>query len=1248
MLTEVFIAVDDDEVYRASLPPGEYVIGRDESAHIRIDHPTVSRRHARLIVEEQQVVIADLESGNGTSIDEVPLSGESSLYEGQTARLGEVRLRARHRIMRDGLPASSCFYRKGNMVAMGGMGAIHEARQAAMGRKVAMKVMLRDENESGLRRFINEARITGMLEHPNIVPVHELGVDPEGRVFYTMKFVNGTTLAEVLAGLYLGTKEAVEKYPLAFLLTVFQKVCDAIAFAHSRGVHHRDLKPENVMIGDFGEVLVMDWGLSKETGFASEGEDLLPGVTITADGERRTLDGSVLGTPAYMAPEQARGEIASVDERSDIYSLGVILHEILYLQAPVAGENMNEVVQKVATGMLDAMPERPRPHLPGGKVPASLDAVRRKALAFDPARRYQRVQDLQADLAAYQSGFATSAEGAGLGKHLLLFIKRNKGVSAAVAGGLAALLGLSTWFTAHLIKERNHSRAQERIAQAQLAERIAADEARAKAEQTADAERLKAREADTGRMAALAEADEIKTSAEEQRRLLEERNRNMAAAAAQSAERSRRHLLDGQPKEALDSIAQAVSLAPDNVDYALTQAHLLQSSGRFPEAREAYRRALDLGADRRSAGANLELSTELERVQAGQVAPKPQVVERLSTALHAQKRGPEIVMLDAAVEGRLTEPSALLDEIVADGSVARELQPLLRALGEYTAQPDWNRERLSLRPDGAIGLNLAGLRIGRLDMLRGHDVAELDLSGTEVDKLDDLRGVSLRRLNLRGTPATDLAILRGMPLEEFVCGEQVSDLAPLRGMPLKVLDLSGTKVTNLDALRGLPLEELRLDGLAITDLEPLRDMPLKRLHANVSGATDFSAVATLSGLEFLDLPVQAADVDLSALPALRQVLPRHLGAFEPIEAGQLQEIAAMRRQLWERHGRVLELMKVRDMGPHRLRVRDTSGQFDLDLRGTGAKDLKALRSMPVHRLYLDTAEDKPVDLAPLADHPTLRHLIAIGAYITDIAPLAALRQLESVAVSPDVANLNALNGHPSLQRIGYQLDESGLLPKSNVQEFFAASAPQEAAPPSGEPLREFLFDAPAEGAQGWQISDGERFTGKGLWMADPVSEGGRGGGHFTFYERTGDNRHSNFVFSPLLPRGGRLALVGGLLEFQIRVSEEDPDPLRRNINVTLVGGGKKLHHRPPWRVRTRWRTVTVPLDVTGRWTVDLPNGLPATDADIREVLGRLDEIIIQAEYSKGLANERTDIDNVRLWDNVSAPQRSVELQEAER
>ena len=1247
MLTEVFIAVDDDEVYRASLPPGEYVIGRDESAHIRIDHPTVSRRHARLIVEEQQVVIADLESGNGTSIDEVPVSGESSLYEGQTARLGEVRLRARHRIVREALPASSCFYRKGNMVAMGGMGAIHEARQAAMGRKVAMKVMLRDENESGLRRFINEARITGMLEHPNIVPVHELGVDPEGRAFYTMKFVNGTTLAEVLAGLYVGTPEAVEKYPLSFLLTVFQKVCDAIAFAHSRGVHHRDLKPENIMIGDFGEVLVMDWGLSKETGFASEAEDVAMSAAITADGELRTLDGSVLGTPAYMAPEQARGEIASIDERSDIYSLGVILHEILFLQAPVSGENMNEVVQKVAHGIFDSMPDRPRPHLPGGKVPVSLDAVRRKAMAFDPARRYQRVQDLQADLTAYQSGFATSAEGASLAKHLVLLVKRNKGVAASVAAALAALLGLSTWFTGNLIKERNHSRLQEQKAQQELATRIASDEARAKAEEQAEAERLKAQEADTERIAAKAETVEMKMSAEEQQRQLEERDRNMAVAAAQIAERSRRHLLDGQPKEALDTIAQAVALAPTQVDHILTRAHLLQSSGRFAEAREAYRRALDLGADRQAAGSNLELSTELERIQAGQVAPKPQVVARLAAALHAQKRGPEIVMLDAAVEGRLAEPSALLDDLVADTSVARELQPLLRNLDEYTSQPGWHGERLYLRPDGAVGLDLSGLRIGSLGSLRGNDVVELDLSDSDATDLGDLRGVSLRRLALRGTAVADLAPLAGMPLEQLVCGAAVSDLEPLRGAPLKSLDVSGSKVSMLDALSGMPLEELRLDGTLVTDLEPLRGLPLKRLHLNVAGVTDFAPIASLGGLEFLDAPPQAADLDLSSLPALREIVPRHLGMSQPIPAEQMQEIAAMRLALWERHGRVLGMMEAEDMGPHRMIVRDTSGEFDLDLRGTGATDLKSLRSMPVQRLYLDTSSEA-LDLSPLADHPTLRHLLAVGAYIPQLGRLAGLRQLESIALSPDVTDINKLNGHPSLQRIGYRLDESGLLPAGAVAEFFGPRSEPEAAAPQDAPVAEFLFDNPADGVQGWKLRSGEQFSPKGFWMADPVSEGGPGGGHFTFYERAGDGLHANFVLRPVLTAKQRRSLVGGLLEFQIRVSEEDPDAEKRNVTVILTGGLRSLYHTPAVRVRERWRTITVPLEAVSRWTVNGHNGLLATPADFEDVVQGLDEIVIQAEYTTGRPDERTDIDNVRLWDRDLAPTRISELRNIER
>ena len=154
----------------------------------------------------------------------------------------------------------------GDVVATGGMGAIIRARDQAIRRSVAMKVMLKNGNPPDVARFVEEAQITGQLEHPNIVPVHELGVDEQNQFFYTMKFVRGITLQKVLDSSFRPAEAAAKKYPLAALLTIFQKVCDGIAFAHDKGVVHRDLKPENVMLGGFGEVLVMDWGIAKSLG----------------------------------------------------------------------------------------------------------------------------------------------------------------------------------------------------------------------------------------------------------------------------------------------------------------------------------------------------------------------------------------------------------------------------------------------------------------------------------------------------------------------------------------------------------------------------------------------------------------------------------------------------------------------------------------------------------------------------------------------------------------------------------------------------------------------------------------------------------------------------------------------------------------------------------------------------------------------------------------------------------------------
>ena len=154
---------------------------------------------------------------------------------------------------------SSSAYRPGREIARGGMGAVLDARDTKLGRSVAMKVMLRrDASEEEQQRFLQEARVLGQLAHPNIVPVHDLGTDEQGRVFYVMKLVVSVTLHDILGKLKAGDKETLAKYPLNALLTIFEKVCDAVGFAHSRGIIHRDLKPQNIMVGEFGEVLVMD------------------------------------------------------------------------------------------------------------------------------------------------------------------------------------------------------------------------------------------------------------------------------------------------------------------------------------------------------------------------------------------------------------------------------------------------------------------------------------------------------------------------------------------------------------------------------------------------------------------------------------------------------------------------------------------------------------------------------------------------------------------------------------------------------------------------------------------------------------------------------------------------------------------------------------------------------------------------------------------------------------------------------
>jgi len=243
-------------------------------------------------------------------------------------------------------------------IARGGMGVVIKGRDPDLGRDLAVKVLLEShkENSDLVRRFVEEAQIGGQLQHPGVVPVYELGTLGDRRPYFTMKLVKGQTLADLLAD---RTSPADD---LPRFLSIFEQVCQTMAYAHARDVIHRDLKPSNVMVGSFGEVQVMDWGLAKVLLKGGVVADAAAGrvevhQTVIATGRvgsesNLSQAGSVMGTPAYMAPEQARGEIDQIDERADVFALGSILCEILTEQPAFVGRSAGEMHRKAALGDL--------------------------------------------------------------------------------------------------------------------------------------------------------------------------------------------------------------------------------------------------------------------------------------------------------------------------------------------------------------------------------------------------------------------------------------------------------------------------------------------------------------------------------------------------------------------------------------------------------------------------------------------------------------------------------------------------------------------------------------------------------------------------------------------------------------------------------------------------------------------------------------------------------------------------------
>jgi serine/threonine protein kinase/formylglycine-generating enzyme required for sulfatase activity len=350
-------------------------------------------------------------------------------------------------------------------VARGAMGRVLRVWDRELRRSLAKKVLLerpvegpqgQRESAQRLGRFLEEAQITAQLDHPGIVPVHDLGVDAAGQVYFTMKLVRGEDLKSV----FEKVRRRADGWTLTRALGVIARLCEAMAFAHSKNVVHRDLKPANVMVGRFGEVYVMDWGLARVLD-RPETRDLRlqegsppPSVELTTErtddygsdrSPLRTMDGHVVGTPAYMPPEQARGQVEQLGPRSDVYAVGAMLYHLLAGRMPYVEEG-RPVSPYEVWSLVRERPPRPIREL-ARQQPAELVAICEKAMSRDPAARYADMRELAGDLSNFLEHRVVRAYRTGPWVELSKWVDRNRAVAASIATlvVLAVVAGLAVF-----------------------------------------------------------------------------------------------------------------------------------------------------------------------------------------------------------------------------------------------------------------------------------------------------------------------------------------------------------------------------------------------------------------------------------------------------------------------------------------------------------------------------------------------------------------------------------------------------------------------------------------------------------------------------------------------------------------------------------------------------------------------------------------------------------------------------------
>jgi serine/threonine protein kinase len=891
-------------------------------------------------------------------------------------------------------------YKLLQQIGEGGCGVVWMAEQEVpVRRRVALKVIkLGMDTKQVIARFEAERQALALMDHPNIAKVLDAGATDAGRPYFVMELVRGIKITKYCDQNNLPTEKR---------LALFTQVCHAVQHAHQKGIIHRDIKPSNILVTMHDGVpvpKVIDFGIAK----ATTGQQLTDKTIFTAFEQ-------FIGTPAYMSPEQAEMSGLDIDTRSDIYALGVLLYELLTGQPPFDPKEL---------------------------LAAGLDAMRRTIREQEPPRPSTRLSTM---LAADQTTVAKH--------HQTEAVKLTH-----------SLRGDLDWIVMKALEKDRTRRYESASSLARDIQRHLDDEpvvARPPGRLYRFRKMVRRNKlafgAVTGISVAILAGSGVSVwQAFRANAALSELRSSAPAFAAMA-----RTLASGEKfDEAVEKLDIAIKLRPEEPEYILNKADILESQFLFSEAAALYRAVMRMAPNKKRAERNAVLCEKL----AAELTGRPQLsraslVELLDVMTSEQRPAAELLRT-----GRLLgEENKLL------------LRYWLERLKDLPIPPGLRLdERLTAGNDGHLKLDLSGTDIADLTSLEGMPLDRLLLDGCEhVTNLGPLRGMPLRELSLsymardkgvgldfrrKPCPVNDIAALKGMRLEKLnIGGTYVSDLSALKDMSLQDLSFFDTGVTDLSPLQGMPLRKLVCDRIPGVDFSPLagapltvlslettpvgdlsilRGMPLKELYlAGCGAARGYSVLSELNDLAILSLPydfLQLPREEVAAIETLRNH-PK-LKVIGPGDFGEFSRSSA--DEFWKSY----DLLKL--AGGDRPRIqRDATGwklQFDgiplqnlsplqglpitrLRITETGVTDLTPLEGMPLETLY--AGSNQFTDLTPLGELPLTHLFLDQCPAGLDVSPLASISTLQSVVLPPQARNIDSLRQLPGLKYLSEEFDE---------------------------------------------------------------------------------------------------------------------------------------------------------------------------------------------------------------------------------